>query len=346
MHKFDRRKFIRYSSLAFSTSIITACSQSKPQSQTQNSSKLDKVTYGTNWYAQAEHGGFYQAVAKGIYQQHGLDVTIKMGGAQVNGTQLLMGGAVDFYMGFGSDAIQAIQNNIPKVTVAAIFQKDPQVIIAHPGVGHDRLENLKDTPIYVSSAAQTAFWPFLKAKYNFTDEQIRPYNFSIAPFLQDKNVAQQGYISSEPLAIKKEGGFDPIVFLLADFGYIPYATTIETKQELVDKNPDLVRRFVDASIKGWYSYLVNPEPGNKLIKQANPEITDEQLAYSFNKMKEYGLVLSGDAQKLGIGAMSDKRWKAFFDSFVRAGIFKSNVDYRRAFTLDFVNKGVNYYQNK
>ena len=344
MNKIHRRQFIYYGSLAIGTTIFTACNRNTPQTNSDNNNQdnvaLDKVTFGTNWFAQAEHGGFYQAVAKGIYQEYGLDVTIKMGGPQVNGTQLLMGNAIDFYMGYTTDAIKAVENGIPKITVAAIFQKDPQIILAHPGVGHDTLASLKGKPIYISAEANTAFWPFLKAKYKYTDDQKRPYNFSVAPFLRDKNSAQQGYISSEPLKIEKQGGFKPFIFLLADYGYNPYANTIETRRELVERNPELVQRFVDASIKGWYSYLDNPEPGNQLIKEANPEMNDRQLAYSLKKIKEYGLVVSGDAETKGIGTMTEERWQSIFNNFVEVGVFNADIDYQQAFTLDFVNKGI------
>jgi NitT/TauT family transport system substrate-binding protein len=354
LHRINRRQFIQYGSLALGSSIIAACTNNTSQSPTDgespdattaaSSGELDQVTYGTNWYAQAEHGGFYQAVATGIYEEHGLDVTIQMGGPQVNGTQLLMGEAVDFFMGYGSDAIKAIAEGIPKVTVAAIFQKDPQVLIAHPDQGVDSLEDLQGKPILVSAAANTTYWPLLKAKFGFTDDQKRPYNFNVGPFLADKEVAQQGYLSSEPLKIQKEGGFEPVVLLLANYGYDPYSTTIETRQELVDSNPDLVQRFVDASIKGWYSYLDDPAPGNELIKQANPEMTDEQLAYGLEKMKEYGIVTSGDAEELGIGAMTQERWQSFFEDMVEAGVFEADTDYTQAFTLEFVNKGAESYQ--
>lgn len=349
--RFNRRQFIQYGSLAVA-SMVAACQNDNSKAPmstagtTSSSGKLDKITYGTNWYAQAEHGGFYQAVATGIYQEHGLDVTIKMGGPQVNGTQLLMGGAVDFFMGYGADAIKAIEEGIPKVTVAAIFQKDPQVLIAHPGVGHESLDKLKGKPILVSAIANTTFWPFLKAKYKYSDEQKRPYNFNPGPFFADKNTVQQGYITSEPLTIKKQGGFEPVVMLLADNGYTPYSTTIETKKELVEKNPDLVQRFVDASIKGWYSYLENPGPGNQLIKQQNPEMKDEQLAFSLQKLKEHGIILSGEAAKQGIGSMTEERWKSFFDTMTTQGIFKKETDYKQAFTLKFINKGADAYKSK
>ena len=352
----NRRKFMQYSALALGSGLATACASNQSASQSPASAagsssaspsgELTKVTFGTNWFAEAEHGGFYQALATGLYKQQGLDVTIKMGGPQVNGTQLLMGGAIDFFMGYAADAIQAIQAEIPKITVAAMFQKDPQILIAHPESKAKDLKDLKGKPIFVSAAANVSFWPFLRAKYSFTDDQKRPYNFNPGPFLADKTSIQQGYLTSEPLAIKKAGGFDPVVFLLADYGYTPYSTTIECKQELVQKNPDLVQRFVDASIKGWYSYLEgDPAPGNDLIKQANPEMTDEQIKYGIAKLKEYGIAISGDAETKGIGAMTDDRWKGFFDTMSAQGVFKKETDYKKAYTLQFVNKGTSAYKS-
>ncbi len=344
----NRRRFIQYGALTVGSSILAACAskQQTTQPAASGTSELVKLTYGTNWFAQAEHGGFYQAVATGIYRDHGLDVTIKMGGPQVNGTQLLMGGAIDFFMGYPTAAIKAVQEGIPKVTVAAIFQKDPQVLLAHPESGAKSLADLKGKPIFVSSESSITFWPFLKAKFGYTDDQKRPYNFNPAPFLADKSSAQQGYLSSEPLAIQKQGGFDPLVFLLADSGYDPYSTTIECKQELVEQKPDIVQRFVDASIKGWYSYLEgDPAPANELIKKDNPEMTDEQIKYGIDKMKEYGIVISGDAEAKGIGAMTDQRWKSFFDTMAGEGIFDRNLDYRKAYTLQFVNKGPDAYKS-
>jgi NitT/TauT family transport system substrate-binding protein len=249
-------------------------------------------------------------------------------------------------MGYGSDAIKAIEEGIPKVTVASLFQKDPQVLIVHPDQGVKTLEDLKGKPIFISSAANVTFWPFLSAKYGYTDSQKRPYNFNPGPFLADKTSAQQGYLSSEPMVIEKEGGFKPLVFLLADSGYDPYSTTIECKRELVEQNPDLVQRFVDASIKGWYSYLEgDPTPGNELIKKDNPKMTDDKIAYGIAKMKEYGIVSSGDAEAKGIGAMTDDRWKSFFDTMSAQGVFKKETDYTQAYTLQFVNKGVDAYKS-
>jgi len=344
---FSRRQLLKAGAAALGGSLLAAAGaqaqrRTSPTLIVAQRSKLDRVSYATNWYAQAEHGGFYQAVATGIYREYGLDVTIKMGSPQVNITQILAGGAADFAMGGSAGVINAVREGIPLICVAAIFQKDPQVLLAHPGT--KRLEELKGRPIFVSKGAFTTYWPFLKAKYGFTDDQTRPYNFNPGPFLADPSSAQQGYLTSEPFAIEKQGGFKPVVFLLADYGYNPYATTIETRRQLVETKPDLVQRFVDASIKGWYSFLEDPRPAYRLIKRDNPEMTDEQLAYSFEKLKEYGIILSGDALEKGIGAMTHERWQSFFETMTVAGVFEPTINYRAAYTLDFVNKGPDYYK--
>jgi NitT/TauT family transport system substrate-binding protein len=303
---------------------------------------LDQVTFGTNWKAQAEHGGFYQAVATGIYEKHGLDVTIRPGGPMVNHAQLLAAGQIDFNMaGNVFSAFNFVLNQIPMVTVAAIFQKDPQILMAHPDRGFETLADLKGHPILISQDARTTYWEWLRAEFGFTDDMIRPYTFNPAPFLADPDAIQQGYLTSEPFAIEREGGFVPQVFLLADAGYDTYSTTIETSWRLVEENPDLVQRFIDASIEGWYSYLYgDPSPANALIKADNPEMTDEQIAYSIEKLEEYGIVDSREALELGIGAMTDPRWRDFFQFAADAGLYPKDLDLSRAYTLQFVNKKV------
>jgi NitT/TauT family transport system substrate-binding protein len=303
---------------------------------------VDRVTFGTNWKAEAEHGGFYQAVATGIYEKHGLEVTIRPGGPQVNHAQLLAAGKIDFNMGGNVfEAFNYVQNDVPMVVVAAIFQKDPQILMAHPGQGFDSLADLKGQPILISQDARTTFWEWLKAKYGYTDDQIRPYTFNTAPFLADPHSIQQGYLTSEPFAVEREGGFTPVVFLLADAGYDTYATTIETSWRLVEDDPDLVQRFVNASLEGWYSYLYgDPTPANDLIKADNPEMTDAQIAYSIAKLKEYGIVDSREAEERGIGAMTAARWQDFFQFAADAGLYPADLDLSKAYTLRFVNKKV------
>jgi NitT/TauT family transport system substrate-binding protein len=303
---------------------------------------LDKVTFGTNWVAQAEHGGYYQALADGTYKKYGLDVTILPGGPNANNRILLPVGKIDFYMSANLlQAFDAVAQNIPTVAVAASFQKDPQVLMAHPGQGIDKFEDLKKLTILVSKEGMAGYYQWLKKDYGFTDAQVRPYTFNPQPFLADKKMAMQGYVTSEPYAVETQGKFKPVIFLLADQGFSTYSTLIETRRDLVEKKPDLVQRFVDASAIGWANYIYGDnKAANELIKKQNPEMTDERLAYSIEKMKQYGIVDSGDSIKLGIGAMTDARIKDFFDKMARAGVVKPDLDYRKAYTLQFVNKGV------
>lgn len=305
--------------------------------------KLTEVKFGTNWVAQAEHGGYYQAVADGTYEKYGLKVTIVPGGPQANNRMLLPVGKIDFYMGGNMvQAFSAIEENIPTLVVASHFQKDPQVLLAHPGQGFDSFQDLKKSnDILVSKEGLATFYQWMKSEFGFKEEQTKPYTFNPAPFIANKKAVQQGYITSEPLAVEKAAGFKPVLFLLADNGFTTYATTVEARREMVEKQPDIVQKFVDASSIGWYNYLYGDnKKANDLIKKDNPEMTDEQIAFSIGKMKEYGIVDSGDSLTMGIGAMTDARMKDFFDKMVKAGLFKANLDYKKSYTLQFVNKGV------
>jgi NitT/TauT family transport system substrate-binding protein len=301
---------------------------------------LDKVTFGTNWVAEAEHGGFYQALADGTYKKYGLDVTIVAGGPNVNNRILLPAGKLDFFMSANSlQAFDAAENNIPTVSVAAIFQKDPQVLLAHPDVAS--FEDLKTRTLFVSKEGMVSYFQWLKADYGFQESLVKPYTFNPQPFLVDKRSAMQGYVTSEPYAVEKQGGFKPKIFLLADKGFDSYSTLIETRRDLIEKKPDLVQRFVDASMIGWYNYLYGDnKAANALIRKHNPEMSEELIAYSVAKMKEYGIVDSGDTATLGIGAMTDARMKSFFDKMVRAGVVKPSLALDRSYTLQFVNKKV------
>ena len=303
---------------------------------------LDKVAFGTNWVAEAEHGGHYQALADGTYRRYGLDVTIVPGGPNVNNRILLPVGKLDFFMSANTlQSFDAVEQNIPTIAVAAMFQKEPQVLIAHPGQGIEKLEDLKRLTLFISKEGMASYFQWLKAEYGFSDAQVKPYTSNPQPFLADKRSAMQGYVTSEPFAIEREAGFKPKVFLIADHGFNGYSTLIETRRDLVERRPDLVQRFVDASIIGWYNYLYGDNrQANALIKRHNPEMTDELLAYSLAKMKEYGIVDSGDTAGLGIGAMTDARMESFHGKMLRAGVIKASIELSRAYTLRFVNKKV------
>lgn len=293
----------------------------------------DKVTFLTSWYAQAEHGGFYQALATGLYKKHGLDVTLRMGGPQVNGMQLMMAGQADMHMGYDFQVLKSLEQGLTPVTVAVSFQHDLQGLMTHEDV--KSLGDLKGKTILVATAGRSSWWPWLKTKYGYTEEQVRPYTFNLQPFFADKNVAQQAYLSSEPLQAEK-AGMKARFFLFARDGFPPYGTTIVATQKMVKEKPDVVQRFVRASLEGWKSYMADPAPANVLIKKDNPNMRDDQLSYALAKLKEQKLITGGDAAKMGIGVMTEERWKKTYDYMVSAGLLKPEVDYKRAFTTRFV----------
>lgn len=302
---------------------------------------LTKVSFGTNWVAQAEHGGFYQSVADGTYAECGLDVTIVPGGPQVNNRTLMLAGRIDFHM--GGDLLQAFsaaQENIPVVNLAAIFQKHPQVIVAHPGEA-ETWDELKDLTLLIGDNGFQSYYQWMMAEHGFTAEQRKPYTFNPAPFLADKKVGMQGYLSSEPYLVKKEGGFDPNVFLIADAGYSSYATTIEAMQQTIDERPEQVKCFVEGSIKGWYNFLYGDNAAAiALIKEANPEMSDDKIAFAIGKLKEWGIVDSGDAETMGIGVMTDEKVEDFYNKMVAAGVVDAGIDFKKTYTTQFVGNGV------
>lgn len=303
----------------------------------------EKVTFGTNWLAQAEHGGYYQAVADGTYAACGLDVTIMPGGPQVSGRPLLLAGKIDFYMGGNLlQAFDAVQQNIPLKIVAASFQKEPQVVMSHPGQGLDKWEDLKNADQYIiGDEGAQSFLQWMITEYGFDPAKRVPYTFNAAPFIANAKSIQQGYVTSEPYAVEKEGGFKPNLFLLADYGFETYATTIEAMDKTITERPQVVQCFVDGSAKGWYNYLYGDnKAANDMIKKDNPDITDEQIAFSIAKMKEFGIVDSGDTAKLGIGAMTDEHIQRFYDKMVKAKVSPAGLDIKKSYTLQFVNKGV------
>ena len=303
----------------------------------------EPVTFGTNWLAQAEHGGYYQAVADGTYAECGLEVTIQQGGPQVAGRPLLLAGKIDFYMGGNmQQAFDAVAQNIPLRVVAATFQKEPQVVMSHPGQGLDKWEDLPSAEQYIiGDEGAQSFLLWMAEEHGFDLSKRVPYTFNPAPFIANPKSIQQGYVTSEPYAIEKEAGFVPNQFLLADYGYDTYATTIETMQDTIDKRPQVVQCFVDGSAKGWYNYLYGDNAAaNEMIKKDNPDITDEQIAFSIAQMKKFGIVDSGDAETKGIGAMTDERMQSFYDKMVKAKVIPEGIDIKKSYTLDFVNKGV------
>lgn len=330
-------KVLRLAAVALAA-LVCACSPGKKEEAAASPEGRTVIRFATDWRAQAEQGGFYQALATGEYAKRGLDVQIVQGGPGVNVPQLLASGAVEAGMGSNSFIVMNLaKENIPVKAVAAMMQKDPQVLIAHPDQGLEKIADLKGRPILLSDASVTAFWVWLKSKYGFTDDQVRKYTFNAAPFLADKRVVQQGYVTSEPYTIEKQAGLKPKVFLLADEGYPGYATMILVPDSLIQKNPAAVRAFVEASAAGWKSYLDGDAgPGDALIRKDNPEMTQDVLDQARAKLKSYGIVESGDAQTAGVGVMTDARWAEFFNVASEQGVYPKDMDYKKAYTLEFV----------
>jgi NitT/TauT family transport system substrate-binding protein len=298
---------------------------------------LTPVSFGTNWVAQAEHGGFYQAVADGTYAECGLDVTIVPGGPQVNNTALLLAGRIDFYMGGHLDAYFGVVEDLPLVNVMASFQKDPQVILTHPGRVED-FAGLTELTMIVQDNA--TYYEWMKSAYGFTDDQRQTYTFNAAPFIVNEDAGQQGYLSSEPFAVERETGWKPDVYLIADAGYDAYSTTIQTLRPTIEERPEVVQCFVEGSIKGWYNYLYNDNSAaDELIKADNPDMTQEAIDYAIEVMKANGIVDSGDTLELGIGAMTEARMNSFYESMVEAGVIEGGLDITPSYDLSFINKG-------
>ena len=295
------------------------------------------IRFVTDWKAQAEHGGFYQALAEGLYAQRGLDVKIIQGGPDVNVPQLLAGGAADFGMGSNSFiSLNMVKQNIPIRAVMAIFQKDPQVLISHPRRDLNSISDMRGKPVLISAASMSAFWPWLRAKYGFADSQIRKYTYNLAPFIVDPNAIQEGYLTSEPFTVESQAHFKPKVFLLADYGYPGYANMVLVPQKWIDTNRKAVQLFVDATRRGWERYLADPRAGNALIKRENRDMTDAILNQALEKMKAHEMVVSGDGKAFGLGSMTEAQWKRFYDTMASEGLYPKGLDFRKAYDLSFV----------
>jgi NitT/TauT family transport system substrate-binding protein len=304
---------------------------------------VDQVTLALNWVAQPELGGFYQALADGTYARYGLDVAIKQGGPMINNRPLLAFNRVEFLIGTNLlQPFDAAKQGIPTKAVAAFFQKDPQCLLAHPGQGNDAWDDLKRAPLFIGNPGRQSFFRWLNTAHGFPKENLRPYNHSLTPFLVDKKSAMQGFVTAEPMRIEEAAGDKPVVFLLADYGWSTYSTLLETRIDLIEKRPDMVQRFVDASILGWYGYLYHDRAAaDALILKANPAMTATQISYSVDKMRRAGLVDSGDAQQLGIGAMKLARVRGFYSDMVKAGMYQpDDVNLDQAVTIQFVDKSV------
>jgi NitT/TauT family transport system substrate-binding protein len=331
----DRRAVIAGGGALAAVAAISACQRSEAPVDEEGRVRL---RFATDWRAQAEHGGFYQALASGAYARRGLNVQIIQGGPGVNVPQLLASGAVELGMGSNSFIpLNLVAEGAPVKAVAAFFQKDPQVLIAHPDPALGSIADLQGRPFLLADASVTAFWVWLKAKYGFTDDQVRKYTFNLAPFLADERAVQQGYLTSEPYTIEQEAGFTPKVFLLADEGYPSYATMVLAPDAFARDNAAALRSFIAGSAEGWRDYIQGDgKAADALIRKDNPEMSQAILDQARAKLKANGIVDGGDAALYGLGAMTAERWQAFFDVTSGAGVYPAGLDWRKAFTTQYL----------
>jgi NitT/TauT family transport system substrate-binding protein len=298
----------------------------------------EKIRFGLNWLPEGEHCGFFQAKAAGLYDKAGLDVELKSGGPDVNIALLVGVGQLDLAMGTGFTTLNMVAEGIPAVTVAAFFQKDPQTLVAHPDQGVATLADVKGRPVMVSANARQEFWRWLKYKYGFTDDQLRPYTYSAAPFLADVKAIQQGYVTEDALLRGSQLPKPLVILLLADYGFDNYTTTVFGLRSYIDKHRDAVRAFIRATRQGYEACMAGDyEAGMKLALKQNPDHGEALFHFKIKEMKARGLVDGGDAARLGVGAMTGDRWKSFFETMAAAGVFSPKLDYKAAYTLDFVN---------
>jgi len=302
---------------------------------------LDKVVFQTDWRAQAEHGGYYQAVAAGIYARHGIACELRQGGPQMSPAQMLVAGRADLIMSNPFQALNYARDGLPFLCVAAIFQKDPTILMTHEEAGIEGFEAMRGRPIAISAAGRVTHWPFLRRRFGFDDGQIRPKAATLQPFMADRGSIYQGFVSSEPFSATRAGA-RPRVHLLADAGYEAYNTTVDVSARMVAERPDVVRRFVDATIEGWSAYMRGEDiaAANALIRRANPEMPEDLLAYGLRAMEERGIVRANEAATLGIGAMTEERWARFYAIMRETGVYPEGLEVRRGYSLDFVNRGV------
>ena len=335
LSKLDRRAVLAGAGAVTATAGLSACNQSQVEPDADGRIRL---RFATDWRAQAEHGGFYQALASGAYERRGLNVQIIQGGPGVNVPQLLASNAVELGMGSNSFiTMNLVAEGAPVKAVAAFFQKDPQVLIAHPDPALQSIADLQGRPFLLADASINAFWVWLKAKYGFTDDQVRKYTFNPAPFLADPRAVQQGYLTSEPYTIRKIAGFEPKVFLLADEGYPSYATMVLAPNAFARDNAAALRSFIAASAEGWRDYIQGDgKAADALIRQANPDMTQDVLDQAREKLKAHGIVDGGDAALYGLGAMTEERWESFFTVTSEAGVYPPNLDWRQAFTTQYL----------
>jgi NitT/TauT family transport system substrate-binding protein len=273
--------------------LACGCSRQRPAEAQAATPQLFKVTLQLDWVAEPEHGGFYQALAKGYFKEAGLDVTILEGGQNAFVMQKLATGKVDIGQADSTNTLIAIAQGLPVIQIGAVFQNDPSVLMLHADNPVKRFEDLDGKTIM--ARPEWAFLLYLKYKYHINFNLI-PQEFSVANFIADKNFIQQGYYTAEPYYIVKGGAKYPKFLFAWDAGFDAY-TAIVANRPWAERNPDKLRAFMAAYIRGEKDYIEgDPTPAHDIMKRLNKNDTDDFLAFCRKMMIDGGLVTGRNAK--------------------------------------------------
>ena len=299
--------------------------------------KLTPVRFTLNWIPTPDHSGYYAAKIGGIYEKYGLDVEIRPGGPQVNVHQLLAAKQTDMIMGTTMRAFNARHEGIPIVTVASWYQKDATTFMLHPDNKASNLADLKANQVMIPNISKVNYWPWMKAKFGFSDDQLKPYDFAYRSWALNPNAISQGYITSDKPNMAGVGVPNGRSMLLADHGWNQYINTVDVLEEMIEKKPEVIRAFLRATAEGWRQYLKDPTATNAELTRLNPDLSRETAAYGYEVITTYRLLGVASADEGKIGTISDARLKAFAEEMVKAGAIPASDAYEKSYTLKFMD---------
>ena len=293
---------------------------------------LPKVRFKTDWHPQAEHGGFYQAVARGFYRESGIDVDIVPGGPGVPVSQIVLSGQVDLAMGRSDDMIAWVSKGLPFVVVGVYMERDPQAILVHEESPVRTFADLNNRT--VMGVAGSNWIDYIKLHYHI-DFRLIPSNFGIAQFMADKDFIQQCFVTNEPYFVRKNGGH-PRTLLMSDSGFNPYRV-IYTTQRYLREHPAEVRAFVAASLRGWDDFMNgDPSPAKALISKANENMPGEFMDYSIKALRDYHIVAGRADLGERPGLMTRRRMQEQVDDLLQLKLIPELLPVDKFVRFDFM----------
>jgi NitT/TauT family transport system substrate-binding protein len=293
---------------------------------------LTPVRLQLDWYPQPEVGGFYTAQMLGYYKAEGLDVSMLPLPQYGSVAQIVATGKAEFGLGSSVDILEWDSNGLPLLAVAATMQHDPQAVMVH---SNSPIRDFKDLDGHTIAAQTGAVWlKYVIARYGLRDVRQIPSTRSIANFLADPDYVQQIFVTSEPY-FAKQAGAGVRTMLISSSGYDPYRVQFTTR-DFATRHPDIVAKFVRASIRGWQEYLHDPAPTNALLLKLNPALNPAQEAYTAQALRDGGFITGDAAKNEQIGRMSAARWQATDDQLKSLGIVGRSFDPATAYSLRFL----------